>query len=347
MIYKMISMIIMLLFVPVLAGITICKIIGVRKNLASCYLVGTFSEWALIQLISVPLILMKLNFKIVVIAVSSILALACLYGIYIFITEIKTWKLDKKEWNISAIFAFVLMIATYLYIVISFYRLQHTDADDARFVVNAVDIVRTNRMFLTNPSTGAKLSIFWGDLHRDVVSPWAVYYAYLSKLTKIHVTIIAHTILPQTLLLCMICVYWSLADNFFHKDHFAINGVVFLALIINIYGTGKGELNAESFAMVRIWQGKATVAAVGIPTLFLSCAWIYNDSESWKKYIFLYFVSFAMCLMSGMGIIIGGIMIGTIGLIYGIIKKQLKVAFRMWVGMLIPIAYYGVSLLEY
>ena len=36
--------------------------------------------------------------------------------------------------------------------------MQHTDYDDSRFVVNAVDMIRTDRMFLTNPSTGRELA---------------------------------------------------------------------------------------------------------------------------------------------------------------------------------------------
>lgn len=339
-------MIVMLFFVPFFSGTAICKLTGIRRNAASCYLTGTFFEWALLQVISVPMILLRCNFKIVVISVSAMLALTCLFGFYFAASELKNRKLNRHEWNISAIIAFVLLAVTYLYIAVSFYKLQHTDADDARFVVNAVDIVRTNRMFLTNPSTGAAISGFWGDMHRDAVSPWAVYFAYLSKITKVPVTIMAHTILPQTLLLCMACSYWLIADHFFNGDTFAISGLVFIALLINIYATGDGW-NAECFAMVRIWQGKAVVAAVGIPTVFLSFAWIYKDSNGWKKYLFLYCVSFSLCLMSGMGIIIGGVLIGIFGLAYGIMKKKVTVALKIWIGLLISIVYYGISLMQY
>ena len=347
MIYKGTALVVMLLLIPILTGTAICKLLNIRKNAASCYLTGTFFEWAIIQLISVPLIIYRCNFKIVVISISVILSILSLYGLIILITGRKLCKRSKIEWNSSTVFAFVLMAGAYLYIAFSFYTLQHTDADDARFVVNAVDIVRTNRMFLTNPSTGAAISGFWGDMHRDVVSPWAVYFAYISKLTKVPVTIIAHTILPQIFLICMVCVYWLLADHFFQENRFAVYSAVFLALLVNIYGVGKGEWDAESFAMVRIWQGKATLAAVGIPTLFLSSAWIYENSEGWGGYIFLYFVSFSFCLMSGMGIIIGGIAIGVIGLVYGIIQKRISVSLKIWIGMLIPFIYYGISLLKY
>ncbi len=345
MFYEGIMLGFLLLIVPLFTGVAICKLLTIKKGLVSSYLVGTFTEWAVFQIVSVPLVFLKQNFKLVVIIVSFIIGCLCLYGFYTLITEKKVKK--KRKIQYSDWFAFFLMIGAYLYIAISFFTLQHTDADDARFVVNAVDIVRTNRMFLTNPSTGAEISRFWGDMHTDAVSPWAVYIAYLSKLTKVPVAIIAHTILPQVFLVCMVCVYWLLADNYFPENRFAVNSVVFLALLVNIFGVGKGEWNAEAFAMVRIWQGKATLAAVGVPTLFLGCAWIYKNSEGWKKYIFLYFVSFAVCLMSGMGIIIGGIFIGLFGLIYGIMKKKITVSIKMWIGMLAPLLYYGLSLLDY
>ena len=54
-----------------------------------------------------------------------------------------------------------------------------------------------------------------------------------------------------------------------------------------------------------------------------------------------------MCLMSGMGIIISGIMTGAIGLTYGIIKKKISVSLKIWIGTLIPLVYYGISYLNY
>lgn len=78
-------------------------------------------------------------------------------------------------------------------IIIQSFRLQLTNADDSRFVVNAVDTVRTNRMLLTDVNTGQEIAYWTGDLYKDVISPWAVFAAYLSKITGISAASMMHT----------------------------------------------------------------------------------------------------------------------------------------------------------
>ncbi len=337
---------VMLLAVPGLSGVAVCKGLGIRRTATGCYLSGSFAEWAAIQILAVPMVIFRCSFTAVVIVVSAVLGVLSLCGLYGLITEKPKIRLWEEKPSFSGWFALVLMIAVYVYTAVSFYMLQHVDHDDARFVVTAVDMVRTDRMFLTNPSTGAALEGFWADMHRDAVSPWAVYIAYVSRLSGVQATSVAHVVLPQTLLFCAGCAYWMLADTFFHGDLFAVCGTVFLGLLVNLFGV-RSVYSAEAFTMLRIWQGKATLAAAGIPTLFLSGVWIFRESDGWKKYVFLYIVSFAVCLMTGMGIILSGVFIGVTGAVYGILKKKITVTLKIWIGLLIPLAYYGVSLLNY
>ena len=337
---------VMLLVVPGLSGAAVCKGLGIRRTVAGCYLAGSFAEWATIQILAVPIVLFRGSFTAVVICVSVVLGALSLWGLYGLITEKPKILAFEGKPGWSGWLALCLMVAAYVYTAVSFYTLQHVDHDDARFVVTAVDMVGTDRMFLTNPSTGEVLPDFWGNMHRDAISPWAVYIAYVSRLSGVQATSVAHVALPQTLLLCVVCVYWLLADTFFHGDLFAVCGTVFLALLVNVFGV-RSVYSAEAFTMLRIWQGKATLAAAGIPTLFLSAVWIYRESEGWKKYLFLYIVAFALCLMTGMGIILSGVFIGVTGAVYGVLKKKISVALKIWIGMLIPLAYYGVSFLNY
>ena len=259
-----------------------CRLLKIKKSPAAGYLIGSFTEWAVIQIVSVPLIIFRCSFLLVVILVSVLLALLCIYGIFVLVSEREKIKAIKLNLSATLILSIVLALGAYLYIAIQLYRLQYVSYDDSRFVVCAVDIVQTNRMFLTNPSTGAEISGFWGDMHRDVISPWAVYIAYVSKTTGIPVTIMAHTILPQTLLLCMVCVYWLIADAFFHGKPYAIGIMLCVTLLVNAYGARDGW-DAESFAMEILWQGKAVVAAIGIPALFLASIWIFHKPSGWKK----------------------------------------------------------------
>ena len=346
MVYQIISSVIMLLFVPMLTGTAVCRMLSIRKGIAGCWLVGHFTEWAVIQLISVPLILLRCRFTIAVIAISVAIGGLCIYGIVTLATGKSTIRQEKAKMDPSAWLALAIMAAAYIFMAYSLLTLQYNSNDDSRFVVYGVDIVRTDRMFLTNPCTGEEITGFLYDIYRDAVSPWAIYMAYVSRITTVPVAIFAHTILVQVLLLCMLSVYLLLAEAFFRENRFAVYGMAAIAVIVTMFGVRAGY-DAEAFAMTTLWQGKGTVSSVGIQTVFLSAIWIFQESEGWKKYIFLYLVVLAMCLMSGMGIIFSGIMTGAIGLGYGLAKKQVSVALKIWIGTLIPLVYYGITMLKY
>ena len=338
---------VMLMIVPIFTGTTVCSLFRINKGLPAKYLFGTMTQWAFIQLVSVPLIIMRKSFTLVVIIISVFLLITTILGLIIGIKSIrKRTERTPRQFKAPDVFAFVVMILGYTAMALAVLFLQTKSFDDSRFVVTAVDMVKTDRMFLTNPNTGFEINGFYGDMHRDAVSPWAVYLAYCARTTGFFTTTMAHTILPQFLMLAMACAYWLIADTFFHEKTFAKCAMVFIALLVNVYG-GYTGYNAETFALTRIWQGKAVVASVGIPTMFLLFSWIYEQPDRWPNYLMLYAVAFAMCLMSGMGIIISGIMVGGAGIAYILLKKKFSIGLKIWITALIPLIYYGISKLNY
>ena len=330
-----------LLVLPALAGQPICG--KNRKNrIISGYLFGSFAEWALVQLISVPMVFLRCSFSAVYTVVFILLCAGAAAGAVYLIKNRKQARVQRER-KVSDILSLVVMIAGLVLLSVTIWNMQHTDYDDSRFVVNAVDMVRTDRMYLTNPATGAELTTFMGEVRKDVVSEWAVYIAFASRTTGVPVTIMAHSILPQTLTLCMFCVYWLLAEEMYGDDLFRKCAFVIIAFMVVVHGVYSLR-SSESFATLRLWQGKAVVAAVGIPVLFLLFWRIFREPDAWARYLVLYMVCFALCLMSAMGIIIGGILCGAFGLVYGIRLRKWKTALRIWIGLAICLGYYGVSL---
>ncbi len=326
--------------VPILLGNTICGIAKLDIRLSNSYVIGYVGLWALFQLVTVPLVLLKQSFMIVVAIISVVVVALVIYGIK---KKYYSFKLpgfrgigDKVAFTVMCIAIVALLVVTAI--------LQHTDADDSRFVVNAVDIVRTNKMFLTNPATGEAISHWEGELVKDITSPWAVFIAYCAKVTDIHATIMAHTVLQLVLTFILCLVYWMLSEVFFKEDISSRSIFVVLALLINVYGH-YSVYSAETFAITRIWQGKAVVASIGIPLVYLVSMWIYDDHKNKANYVMLFMVTMAMCLMSGMGIIIGAIMVGCISVVYGVAKKDARV-FAYIICSAVPCAlYYGVNCL--
>lgn len=336
-----------LLVLPALAGQLACGKTG-KNRIISGYLFGSFAEWAFIQLIAVPAAIFRRGFSLVYYVILAVLCCAAVWGGILLLKGGRRFhpKGLFRERKVSDYLVPAVMIAGLLLLSATIWNMQHTDYDDSRFVVNAVDMIRTDRMFLTNPSTGRELAKFSGDMHRDAVSPWAVYIAFVSRATGVHATIMAHSILPQSLTLCMFCVYWLLAQEMYGDDLFRKSAFVIIAFMVVVHGV-YSAYSSESFATLRLWQGKAVVASVGIPLLFLLFWRIYRAPDAWSGYRTLYLACFALCLMSSMGIIIGGILCGVFGLAYGILLRRAKAAWRIWIGMAVCLGYYGIYLLKW
>lgn len=345
--------IIVLIVLPICIGNTICCLLKQNIMLSKCFVVGHITMWAVCQLVAVPLILMKQSFLVVVVLLSFVYVFLILYGllnkkfrqgygVMVSGLKYKTFAYGRKKSElIQDVAAFVIMVLALLLIVLASIFLQHTDADDSRFVVNAVDIYRTNRLLLTDVNSGNAISTFLGDLNKDVTSPWPVYVAYISRITGIYPSIMMHTVLPPVIMLLLGTIYWILSEQFFGKDVFHRCLFVCFAILLNIYGY-YSIFTSETFILIRMWQGKATLAGVGIPIML----WLFLEfykNESKDSYLMLVIADMGMCLLSNMGIIICGIMLGCYGIVYGIAKKSWRVMLLMWLMCIINVIYIGIS----
>ena len=138
-------------------------------------------------------------------------------------------------------------------------------------------------------------------------------------------------------------MYWKISGEIIDKG-IAYQGifVVFLTLI-NIYGYASLHI-AETRVMVRLWQGKTVVSGLCIPLLIYLFFDIYKNDIDKGMVVILLIIETAMCLLSGMGILIGAIMAGSYGLIYAIIKKDWKICLKMWLTVIPCVICYGLSL---
>lgn len=352
MIAKIMCVIALLYLVPYVVGQGVNKALKIDTNVAKNFLVGNIFIWALFQLVTVPLVLLKQNFLIVVTVVNIVTFGICLWVLIEEIIRKKCECFKLSHWtgkvtgySKADVFALTVMFGMLGWLLYKIISLQHTDADDSRFVVNAVEIVRTNRMFLTDLITGQELSTWIGEIIKDITSPWAVYIAYYAKMTEISVVITAHSVLPISLILCGMSTFWLISKEVFKNN--ITNRSIFMCVVmlLSIYGY-HSIYTAETFMLTRIWQGKATVASVAIPAMYLLCMWLYEDEKNIGNYVIVALLDIGMCLMSGMGIITGVVMLGSFGLVYGIAKKNFWITLVMWAMCVPNVIYYVINALQ-
>jgi len=339
----------MLLFVPTCAGYAACRFLGLPRSIPACYLGGTFLQWAMVQCFSIPMTLLRLGFVPLTWTISAGMGALGLFGIRLFMEEgmpkaKRSLRGSVKGWKPEEAFALCALVVAYLYLAWNCARHAHIDLDDARFVVTAVDIDSTNRLFLTDFGTGMPVADFTSTLRHDLFSPWAVYIAYVGRMTMTSPTIIAHSVLPQALMLAALSAWLLIAQRQFNGSRLEKYGMPFIVILLIMYCGNRGY-TAESFFLRRLWQGKAVVASIGIPTLYLVLTRCGYAPEGWRPCLPIYIVALAMCLMSAMGIIICCMLCGAFGLAYGIQGRKIAVALKIWGGALICLAYVGVMLL--
>ncbi len=339
MIIRNVLVIIITLFIfPTIVGHTGCRLLKYKEaNLAKCFCLGTFVQWGLFQLIAVPLVLLCQSFTLLVWLVSviyvSVLILSCLIK---FKTQITFFSKAEGWKDIIPIICLMIVFGMALYFLTAY---QHINDDDSRFVVNIIDIIRTNTLFLTNPGTGEPIAVRSYELLRDVVSPWAAFQAYIAYLSGIHPTVFAHLIHPLALYVLLFGVQWELS-SFFVGEKIAYRCAFCIFLWVLLWFGEYTGWSAEGFVLYGVWHGKAIVAGICIP--YMICLMIQKyGTESKGELAFLLITNMAMCLLSNMGILFGCLLTGIFGLVYGIQNKKLRICISIWMTA-IPNVIYGI-----
>jgi hypothetical protein len=289
------------------------------SNILWSWILGTIFIWGLFQLVAVPCIFLRTRLSRLILLWGLLITAVFFFLILFYFKNHSKEKIKRtvsfsySKWD--KIFLFFLCLAALALIGFQCYQYifrMHLDADDSRFIASAVDAEVRNYMFYCTSSTGEYASVFYQDNLKDAISPWMIYIASLSRIFKIHSAIIAHTILPSYFLLLAYSVYYLIGMRLTKNNHVkSMLYLVICSLLILFYG---GSSHTQgSVILVRIWQGKALLAAFILPLILMVFIRIYQEKDLSKQIWILFFIDAAACLLSGMGIFFAGFMICCFG----------------------------------
>lgn len=336
---SIVSAVFNMLFVPAMAGAVICKVFKLGVNVPKSLLTGYIFMWTVLEVVAIPVAWYKKPFDFVVYAVyisAMLLAAAGTVVVLLSADRIKgklsgykkAFVEKERKDTIFNVVVFSVMILAVLIFIVHHALYTHCDADDSRFVTNAVDIVRSNAILQTDPTTGGPMIPLYGDFSKDIVSHWMVFFAYLGKVCNVSPVIAAHSYLPVVIYMMVFGTYWMIAGEIYKNKIFERSAMVIIALVVIVFG-GYSTHGMEMVTMVRIWQGKAVVASLGIATLIYLFFRIYKEPAKLSLYVLLFMTNISMGLMSGMGIIIAPIMTACYGIVYVFATKKFRVLILM------------------
>lgn len=215
---------------------------------------------------------------------------------------------------------------------------MYLEWDDTYYVNLANEAVHSDKIYWVYPETGA----FADFDKRYVLSLWPVFYAWLSKLTGVLPTIMAHTILPWIIIPLAYMVYEKIGELLFQDDRKMQGMFLTFAVLMHFFMSGI-HTSGLTFLSITPWVGKGVLATVLIPMLFYGMLRTGKDGSA-GNWILLGITGLAGCLLSSMGIMLAPVFVGTAAVLSAAAKKNWKI---LLYGVLACVALHHTGMLLY
>lgn len=311
---------------PFCTGLLYGGQMGKKRRITHIYLAGFLTCWAAFQLIAVPILIQKaFGMKYLVPAASILYGLLSAAGL---IRAFISWKKEKLTvWQVFGLtelgkirengwislgFWTIALGLVALQVYMAFTRAMF-DGDDAYYVVQSVLADQTGTLNRILPYTGLSSEL---DI-RHSLATLPLWIAYAARMTGIHATIVAHSLLPLVLIPLTYLCYYEIARRLPGISGEKLPIFLALASILQIWGNTSSYTNATFFLM-RTWQGKSVLANL----ILLNIIWLLLEifSEKEKRYRRGFWALLAVnnvcaAMMTSMGAFLAALLIAVIGLI--------------------------------
>lgn len=331
---------VLLLVVPTVVGSLAVNIETAGKkgkvNLPLWWVCGQMLLWAGFQIICLPTMLAGVSFFGVVILFSCFMTVIMLSAVIAGMRRRKKAAFSVKVVESQAghrdavtvfLWCFVaVLLVLQLAVAVLF---AYEEGDDAYYVAVSVITNDAETMYLKNPYTGSGTAIDT----RHGLAPFPIWVAYVARLAGMHPATIAQIVLPVTLIVMCYSIYYLLAKKFFNNGRKIALFLLILEVMV-LFG-GYSLQSVENFLLVRTAQGKAVLANIVIPFLFLLLLGILEELQHSRsvgiwRWLMVAATMISGCLCSLEGCLLMCMLLGTVSLC-------MLVCYRRW-KLLLPAA---------
>lgn len=321
MVAKAILILLWFLVIPFLAGLGFTG--RMKENANSCLLTlfcGYIGMFAVFEVMALPMIFLRMPFSVLkysygaAILILTVLSAVCGRKRILPLTLERMKKLRRLPWPCLAA---VLLIAVQIGIYAAG---MSTDLDDSFYVGTATTTLETNTMFQYSAYTGNAVSMLPS---RYVLSPFPVLLAFYGEMVRMSPAAVAHSVMPVFFVLLAYGIYALMGQRFFRQDVKSTGMFLCFLSLVHMFSY-YSVFTQGTFLLIRIWQGKAMLAAVLLPALFYFGMRVFQGMPGTGDWAALFVLMTACCLVSSMGIMLAPVMLGIFGFLYGLLKKQWK-----------------------
>ena len=344
-----VSFLLFIIMIPTLTGCFLSKRFQLTQHFYVCYPAGCICLWACSQLLLVPLVFLKAPFYLAFFLTAAVYILGGTAGLLTFSVSkellkdarknfLNYWKSlpDRKRLNT------LISLTTTLIIIIAVTYFQQQQYSDVHYIVSAVDMLKSGRMFLSNPASGAVQNHFTGTYLADLVSPWAFQYAFLGALTLSKPIVAAHMMLPVQMIILCTCIYQLFAQDFADENPLIYNFFFLVMWMIQVLGY-YSIYSAEAGLMTRAWQPCSVIASVGLPLIIYLFFLIDKDPGRKIYYYALAAINLSMCYMHITGMLLGLFACLGFAVIYTVRKKTWSIISGSLLSLIPNLLYWIIS----
>lgn len=284
------------------------------------FLGGYLVLFAVMEVLTLPMIFLKMPLHVLTAAYGIIAAGLGVYGMVFLKKNKQDILLGEKSAERPSVYFWMAVLVIVLQVIMCA-AMAHMDADDCFYVATATTDVYTDTIFEVDPYTGCEYRFLQ---RRYILSPFPVFLAVVSQLSAgLHPAIMAHMIFPAVFLPAAYLVQALLAGKWFPKNRRARDIYLLLAACFCSF-SGYSVYNAGNFQMVRLWQGKAVLASVLLPCLIYLCMSLLLEKEKESSWLLLFLANISCCLLSSMGIILAPLMTGCFLLLSLFVRREIS-----------------------
>lgn len=333
---------VLFIVVPIVVGGLFEDLSGGMPAFLFCWVSGQVCLWAGFLVISVPMILMKrslgetvLFFMVYAVA---LLLISVVLGIKRRTKKVFAfWSIDwKGKKDIAAICLWCGVVLLLLIQMILVGVLAYEEGDDAFYVAVSTITAKYDTMYRVLPYTGGSTRL---DIRHGLAS-FPIWIAMFSRLSGIHAAILAQIVFPVILIMMSYAIYFQISRRLFPEGTRKRPLFMLFLEILVLFG-GTSLYTAENFLLVRTAQGKAVLANIIIPFLFLLFLMLLENMQENKRLSLKYWVLVMLtmtagCLCSTQGALITCVLAGAVGFCTAISYRRWKILFPMLGCCIVP-----------
>ena len=351
---QILTLILILGLIPFCIGLIPVKLMEKHyRSVGVTYISGFITSLAVFQILVVPIVILdSWGMKWLVPLFSIISVLLAAVGVVLTVLDVKKngtfigkegfpqFSEFRKEEGAYWVVA-LLLIA---FQMVMAFTMTSFDGDDAYYVVQSVLADETDTLYRILPYTGLSTSL---DL-RHSLAVFPIWIAYIARMSGIHATIVAHSVLPLVLIPLTYGIYHQIGKSILKKEKHKLPIFMIFVSLLQIFGN-VSIYTDSTFFLTRTWQGKSILANVVLPAIIWLILWIF-ESENYEKenrvglWVVLVTTNFVAAMSSTASVFLVAVFIGVTGVVMGIKERSIQIPLRLMIGC-IPLVIYGVLFL--